>query len=877
MDMTAESLNAFSWVLIALGIFYSLFLGLSVPKNVFFNGDGTLKALLARQFSQGIFRFDLVEEVEAWIARLWQEGLYPYKAPFVYYLNQRYFVSFPFPFSLLTSFFYQRFQYRGLYIIPLVATWILWVAFYQTPAFWSDWGAPVGLLILIFASPLTLYSATYWEHTLSVSLGFIGIAIAFFPLDLASNHLATTMIGGCLVGFSVWFRSECLALVAALTGLVLLGLTPGQIFIGQELTGKATIDFWGIVAANVQPLAFVAGMLGSILGLWIANKTIYDRFLGVHSLLILDEFSWSKRLREAVTSLQQLNTGFVEYFPLSLIPLSYLLILGIRALDGYLSSQWSELVLAVVILLLVSIAIVVSGIKKAFSFVKNNLLYVLAFVITCYLFSQVEIDLDRQAIFVYCLYLFYVIGVACLVDFAPGEAVVGGKQWGPRYLLPMLPLTTWLSVDLMDSLGSVGSPSVANTGAVLQLLLITLGIYKNLYQGWIFFRKTQQGIAPAIERIAENSSPILVFSHQYAAQVLSFGLGNQKPFFRVEDQQQMIQLCQQLVEKNIWEFPYICYPYRPCKLLDASPEELVFTQKDRSYEVRLASREIIGKYPIYQTIIVPLDEISCHREEVDAEPLSPRSPCPELVCTILPTYNEKENIGPLIRGLLDSMESPYLVLVVDDNSPDGTWKEVEEIAAQYLLSPEDPAFTSGVILRRRIDEKGLTSALQRGIDDAITLYGAKIITWMDCDLSMPPEDVPKLIQALRENQADVSVGSRWIAGGDDVAHGIIARILSWTINRMAIVLLGDRVHDYTSGFVAARSNVLQSIRLQGDYGEYCIDLLARASRLGYKLVEVPYLCVPRIYGESKTGINLWDYLDKGRNYVTTIGKLWRDG
>ena len=184
--------------------------------------------------------------------------------------------------------------------------------------------------------------------------------------------------------------------------------------------------------------------------------------------------------------------------------------------------------------------------------------------------------------------------------------------------------------------------------------------------------------------------------------------------------------------------------------------------------------------------------------------------------------------------------------------------------------------TGSVALCRRIGEKGLTSAIQRGIDEAINTYGAGIVTWMDCDLSMPPEDVPKLVQAIREGGADVAVGSRWIPGGADVAHGAMARTLSWIINHFAILLLGRQIHDYTSGFIAARAEVLSRIRLQGDYGEYCIDLLSRAQRLGFTLVEVPYVCVPRTTGESKTGISLGDYLSKGRNYVATIWRLWRE-
>jgi len=119
----------------------------------------------------------------------------------------------------------------------------------------------------------------------------------------------------------------------------------------------------------------------------------------------------------------------------------------------------------------------------------------------------------------------------------------------------------------------------------------------------------------------------------------------------------------------------------------------------------------------------------------------------------------------------------------------------------------------------------------------------------------------------------VAVGSRWIEGGADVAHGPMARGLSWVINHFAILLIGNQVHDYTSGFIAARREVLAELRLQGDYGEYCIDLLARASKQGYNLQEVPYICVPRTAGESKTGINIWDYLVKGRKYV---GAIWRN-
>lgn len=241
-----------------------------------------------------------------------------------------------------------------------------------------------------------------------------------------------------------------------------------------------------------------------------------------------------------------------------------------------------------------------------------------------------------------------------------------------------------------------------------------------------------------------------------------------------------------------------------------------------------------------------------------------------LVCTVLPTYNERGNIEALIDGILQSAETPHRVLVVDDNSPDGTGDVVRRVAKRYNQSPECPR----VVLLNRTDASGLTSAIQHGIDVAIYTFRADIVTWMDCDLSMPPQDVPRLVRALLAHNADIAVGSRWIPGGADVAHGPMARTLSWIINAFAVLLLGNHVHDYTSGFIAARAPVLQRLRLRGDYGEYCIDLLGRAA-LAYQLQEVPYICVPRTAGESKTGVNLWDYLVKGRKYVATVWRLFR--
>lgn len=227
------------------------------------------------------------------------------------------------------------------------------------------------------------------------------------------------------------------------------------------------------------------------------------------------------------------------------------------------------------------------------------------------------------------------------------------------------------------------------------------------------------------------------------------------------------------------------------------------------------------------------------------------------VSVVLPTYNERDNIGPLIQTLLAHVREPVEVWVVDDDSPDGTWQVVQ------ALVEGDPR----VHLLRRVGERGLTSAIAAGI----AASRGEVVVWMDCDFSMPPEAVPRLVAALEG--ADVAVGSRYVRGGQDVGHSWMARAFSWAINRFASLLLGWGVRDYTSGFIAARREVLERIPLRGDYGEYCIDLLYRAQRAGYRVVEIPYTCTERVSGESKTGSSVLDYLRRGWKYIWTVLRL----
>lgn len=232
------------------------------------------------------------------------------------------------------------------------------------------------------------------------------------------------------------------------------------------------------------------------------------------------------------------------------------------------------------------------------------------------------------------------------------------------------------------------------------------------------------------------------------------------------------------------------------------------------------------------------------------------------VAVVLPTFNEAENIGPLIEANLQALIAARYraqIIVVDDDSPDRTWEVVERRAAE----------DARVRLIRRRSERGLTSAIWTGIRAAA---GVDVVCWMDCDFSMPPDMLPDLVREV-ERGADFAVGSRYLPGGADVAHSMAGQALSRIINRGASLLLDPRVSDYTTGFVAARRAALLELGLRGDYGEYCIDLLYRALKRGYTVTELPYRCVPRRAGESKTATNLLGYLRRGRKYVRTVVSL----
>lgn len=209
------------------------------------------------------------------------------------------------------------------------------------------------------------------------------------------------------------------------------------------------------------------------------------------------------------------------------------------------------------------------------------------------------------------------------------------------------------------------------------------------------------------------------------------------------------------------------------------------------------------------------------------------------VTICLPTYNERDNVEKMLNALapLD-----VRVLVIDDNSPDGTGEIADRVATTL----------DGVSVLHRSHKEGLGPAYIAGFRRALA-DGADYVISMDCDFSHDPADVPRLVAAAEEG-ADVVIGSRYVPGGGTRNWGIGRRIVSAGGSFYARTLLGLRIRDMTGGFRCFRRTVLETVDLDsiGTRGyAFQIELTYRALLRGFTVAEVPIVFTDRTAGQSK--------------------------
>ncbi|WP_216204624.1 polyprenol monophosphomannose synthase [Amycolatopsis aidingensis] len=210
------------------------------------------------------------------------------------------------------------------------------------------------------------------------------------------------------------------------------------------------------------------------------------------------------------------------------------------------------------------------------------------------------------------------------------------------------------------------------------------------------------------------------------------------------------------------------------------------------------------------------------------------------VLVIIPTYNERENLAPILRRLHAALPEAH-ALVVDDGSPDGTGELADELAAG----------NERVHVLHRTEKAGLGAAYVAGFRWGLARdYG--VLVEMDADGSHPPEDLPRMLEALTD--ADLVIGSRYVPGGSIVNWPLRRHVLSRGANIYSMLMLGVWVRDITAGYRAYRREVLQKLPLDeiASHG-YCfqIDLTWRTVDAGFTVAEVPITFTEREIGESK--------------------------
>jgi len=229
----------------------------------------------------------------------------------------------------------------------------------------------------------------------------------------------------------------------------------------------------------------------------------------------------------------------------------------------------------------------------------------------------------------------------------------------------------------------------------------------------------------------------------------------------------------------------------------------------------------------------------------------------ENISVVIPTYNERDNIEDIIGIISKEVRLLEEIIIVDDNSADMTWQLVDKMAR------DNPK----IKLIRRINKKGLPEAIWEGI---LASKGKRVL-WLDADFFALPFTLTKLLE--RSSDYDITVASRYADGGGDERKERIRVMASRLFNKLAKFILRTEVRDLTSGYIVAKREIFDRINISGIYGEYCVRFLYEAERKNFKIKEVPYVCLSKQKGNSKTAGNIFLFIKYCLIYILTVFKL----
>jgi len=508
----ARLLSLVPLLVIAAGVGFVLWLEAPISAPVFFNGDGGVKFLLARQFAAGDARLDLSLPAPDWAADLWAQGMYPFHPPFVYARGDLHYAQYPIYFPLLTAPFYRTLGYRGLYVIPSLALFVFWFAFRSLCARigMGAFAATVALFTLVFASPLTLYAAMFWEHTLAVALAFSGLATALAPPVGAGR--ARTVGAGILAGLSAWLRPEMGWFVVLLAALAIA--SPG----GSGRPWRRGLFAFSLVATALASLGANWVLTGSPMGYYG-----YAAYRAGQKLALYPEAF-------ALT-----GGNLLYYYPLVVVPAAYLILTA---------RQW----------------------KRALAWPAGGLLAL-------------------GALFTPVVSLLWPMG--------------GGRQWGPRFLLVVVPIAALLAGLALERMRALSAPPARWLALAIVAVAAALGFARNTVAGADrVVRDTMSRVQPALEYVLTNDSPLVAVSRQWISQDLAAAL-DRRTFFLTPTFADLARLAAALARRNVGGFVYLALPGEP------APPPLRFGSGGQDGRVVFSTRRDLGQYAAYEARIVP--------------------------------------------------------------------------------------------------------------------------------------------------------------------------------------------------------------------------------------------------------------------------------
>lgn len=322
-----------------------------------------------------------------------------------------------------------------------------------------------------------------------------------------------------------------------------------QFFIREFADKKFNIKEYATLAAKKE--IFIASMVITVCGFFITNKSIYGHALGIHSIQAVEKLALSDRMVAAWLNFTQMSLTLPEYLPVIFLPI----------------------------------------------------LYISLYLINLFIVKNTKLKFDRGLFVVVALAsLLFIVGVAILVPVGTAGLIPGGKQWGVRFLLILVPVITLLATIEFNNLFKQLSSWKRYSILAFFVFLIAIGFHKNIIEAKAIVDRNIQDTLPAIKFLQQDNHQVIAISRHFVGQALEASITN-KIFFKVEDVQQLITLARSLVGQQQNNFLYICYPYRTCPVPKTKAKDLQFTQGDRDYQVTISNLGIFGKYPIYQLII----------------------------------------------------------------------------------------------------------------------------------------------------------------------------------------------------------------------------------------------------------------------------------